>query len=66
VPSIRRYVILESPGVGLTVMERSSLDQVWRTTVLTNDDTLRMPEIGIEIPVAEIYDGIKFTENLEK
>ena len=62
VPSIRRYVILESSSVGLTVMERSSPDQVWQTTVLTNDDTLRMPEIGIEIPVAEIYEGIDLGE----
>jgi len=45
------------------VMERSSPDQVWQTTVLTNDDTLRMPEIGIEIPVAEIYEGIAFPDS---
>jgi Uma2 family endonuclease len=62
VPSIRRYVILESSSMGLMVMERSSPDQVWQTTVLTNDDILRMPEIGIEIPVAEIYDGISFPD----
>jgi Uma2 family endonuclease len=62
IPSVRRYVILESSGVGLTVMERSSPDQAWQTTVLTLGDTLRMPEIGIEIPVAEIYDGITFPD----
>jgi Uma2 family endonuclease len=62
VPSIRRYVILESSSVGLMVMERSSTEQVWLTTVLTNDDILRMPEIGIEVPVAEIYEGIEFPD----
>lgn len=62
VPSIRRYVILESSSIGLTVMERSTPDQVWQTTVLTNEDTLRMPEIDIEIPVAEIYEGITFAD----
>ena len=62
VPSIQRYVIVESSSIGLTVMERSSPDQVWQTTVLTNDDILRLPEIGIEIPIAEIYDDIEFTE----
>jgi len=62
VPSIRRYVILESSSVGLMVMERSSPGQVWQTTVLTKDDTLRMPEIGIEIPVAEIYEGLSFPD----
>jgi len=65
VPTIRRYVILESTNVGLTVMERSAPDQVWQTTVLTNDDILRMPEISIEIPVAEIYEGINFADQDE-
>ena len=62
VPSIRRYVIIESSSIGLTVMERSTADQVWQTTVLSNDDILRMPEIGIEIPVAEIYEDIAFPD----
>ena len=44
------------------VMERSGPDQVWQTTILTQDDTLRMPEIGIEIPVAEIYEGLSFPD----
>jgi Uma2 family endonuclease len=65
VPSIRRYVILESTSIGLTVMERDAPDQAWRTTVLTNDDILRMPEIGIEIPVTEIYEGITLPSNDE-
>jgi len=64
-PSIRRYVILESTSVGLTVMERSGPDEVWRTTVLTNDDFLRTPEVGIELPVAEIYEGITFPSDDE-
>jgi Uma2 family endonuclease len=65
VPSIRRYVIVESSSIGLTVMDRSGPDEVWRTTVLTNEDILRMPEIGIEIPVAEIYDDITFPDQDE-
>jgi len=62
VPSIRRYVILESSTVGLTVLQRSSPDQIWQTTVLTGEDILLLPEIGVEIPVAEIYEGIDFAE----
>jgi len=65
VPSIRRYVILESTSLGLTVMERAGSDEVWRTTVLTNDDILRMPEIGIEIPVAEFYEDVTFPDEGE-
>ena len=62
VPSIKRYVILDSTAIGLQMLERSSPDQPWLTTALTAADILRLPEIGIEIPVAEIYAGIEFTE----
>jgi Uma2 family endonuclease len=62
VASIRRYVILESASIGLTVMEREAPDEAWRATVLTKDDTLRMPEIGIEIPVRDIYEDITFPD----
>ena len=53
VSSIQRYVVLESSGVGLTIHERAGLN--WSTTVLT-DGTLAMPEIGIEVPVSELYE----------
>lgn len=53
VASIRRYVIVEYGGMGLTVFERAE-DQ-WTATALISDDTLRMPEIAIEVPVAEFY-----------
>jgi Uma2 family endonuclease len=62
IPSIRRYVIIESSRVGLTVMERASPDEAWRMTVLTNGETLIMPDIGIEIPVSEFYEEITFPD----
>jgi Uma2 family endonuclease len=62
VPSIRWYVILESTSVGLTVMERSGPDEVWRTTTLTGGDVLGMPEVGIEIPVDEFYARMDFAD----
>ena len=62
IPSIRRYVILESASVGLTVMEREWPDEPWRLSTLTNGDILRMPEIGIEIPVAEFYEDLGFED----
>lgn len=58
VASIRRYVILEHTSVGLTVFERANGEEEWRATALTGDDILRMPEIGIEIPVAEFYEDV--------
>jgi len=62
VASMRRYVIVESTSVGLTVLERQGPDEAWRVTTLTSDDVLRMPEIDSEIPVAEFYDGVSFPE----
>ncbi len=62
VPSILRYVILEYTGIGLSVFERANGDEPWRATALTADDTLRMPEIGIEIPVTELYQEVDLPE----
>jgi Uma2 family endonuclease len=57
VASIRRYVILEHSSIGMTVHSRTSGDEPWKTTALTTDDVLMMPEIGIEVPVAALYEG---------
>jgi Uma2 family endonuclease len=62
VPSIRRYVILESTGIGLMVLERTTPDEAWRTSVLTSGDVLALPEIGIDVPVMELYEGIDFPD----
>jgi Uma2 family endonuclease len=58
VPSILRYVIIDSSAIRLTVLERTAPDQPWQTVVLTGDDTLGLPEIGIEVPVGEFYEDI--------
>ena len=62
IDSVRRYVILESTGVGLTVLERQAANDAWIAATLTTGDTLRMPEVGIEIPIAEFYQDIRFPE----
>jgi len=46
----------QATDVGVTVLERASGDNAWLATALTAEDTLRMPEIGIEIPVAEMFE----------
>ena len=58
VPSIRRYVILEHASIGLTDFARSQVDENWIATALTEEDTLQLPEVGIEIPVVELYGGV--------
>jgi Uma2 family endonuclease len=52
-PSIRRYVILEQDSIGATVFERR--DETWAASTLTEGDRLSMPEIVVEIPLAELY-----------
>lgn len=58
VPSIRRYVILEHASAGATVLSRVGADDPWTAAALTAEDTLRLPEIGIEIPMSVFYDGV--------
>jgi len=55
-PSIQRYVILEQDVIAAVVFRREGNDFVAET--LTDADTLRMPEIGIDVPVAEFYADI--------
>jgi Uma2 family endonuclease len=62
VPSIRRYVILEHTSVGLVVHSRAKGDEPWIATALIDGEVLAMPEIGIEIPIAEFYEGTDFSE----
>jgi Uma2 family endonuclease len=60
VPSIRRYVILETRSPGLLVLHRQQADDPWTATALTSDETLDLPEIGIVIPVAAFYEDVDF------
>lgn len=62
VASIRRYVIVEHAGIGLTVFARADGDAAWTTTALTAGDTLPLPEVGIEIPVAELYEDVDLAD----
>jgi Uma2 family endonuclease len=53
-PSVQRYVILQQTHPGAIVFARKGED--WVTELLSGDGAMmRMPEIGIEIPVAELY-----------
>jgi hypothetical protein len=61
IASLRRYVIVESTGPGLTVLERQALGDPWRAGVLIGaGEVLQIPEIGIEIPVTELYEAVEF------
>ncbi len=61
-PSIRRYVILEQTHAAAIMFARK--DEDWISEVVAGVDAiLRMPEIGVEIPLAELYDGVGLADD---
>jgi len=62
VPSIRRYIIAESTSIGLTVLERVDGAHPWTSFALTGEEVLHIPEVGIEVPIADFYEGVELTE----
>ena len=60
VPTILHYVILESTGAGLTVFGRTEGTAAWTASTLLSEDSLRLSDLGIELPVAELYEGVEF------
>ena len=58
--SVRRYVMLEQGAVGATMFERAGPD--WLGRILEAGAVIPMPEIGIEIPLAELYDGLDLSD----
>lgn len=59
VPSIRRYVLVEQTSPVLVSYTRQG-DEPWIAMSLSLGDTLGLPEIGVEIPVAEFFEGVEF------
>ena len=51
--SIRRYVILEQSSMAAMVFTRQG--ESWNAQALTGIDTLHMPEIEVDLPLADIY-----------
>jgi len=58
-PSIERYVVLQQMAAGATMYSRKGEDWV-AETVFGEGAVLRMPEIGVEIPLAELYVDVEF------
>jgi len=62
-PSIQRYIILEQTQAAAVVFSRKGED--WVSEVVTDEGVLRMPEIGIEVPLAELYTDIELAARAE-
>ena len=59
--SVQRYVVLQQTGAGATVFSRRGED--WLADPVSGDGaTLPMPEIGIEIALADLYADVAFDE----
>lgn len=58
--SVRRYVILAQDEMGGTMFVRSG--DAWLGHLLTPQSILRMPEIGIEVSLAEFYVDVELPE----
>jgi hypothetical protein len=57
-PSVERYVMIEQDRIDATVYTRASGD--WRHHILIEDSILVLPEIGVELALAELYEGLVF------
>ena len=57
-PSVQRYVMLEQDAVGATVYAHSG--DAWTHEILVANSILALPEIGVSLPLAELYEGIVF------
>lgn len=55
--SVQRYVMLEQGRAFATVVSRT--DTGWALALAGPDGTLAMPEIGVEVPMVELYDGVE-------
>ncbi|MBE7209425.1 MAG: Uma2 family endonuclease [Gluconacetobacter diazotrophicus] len=56
IPSVRRYVMIEQERIGATVFARGP--EGWKGEVLGEDAVLALPEIGVELALAELYEGL--------
>lgn len=57
VASVRRYVILEQTSIAATAIARTEQGP-WTVDVFTEGAALPLAELGIEIPLADIYAGV--------
>ena len=57
-PSVQRYIMLEQDSVNAVVYARSG--DAWTHEILVANSILALPEIEVELPLAELYEGIVF------
>jgi Uma2 family endonuclease len=60
VPTILRYVIVESESRGVQVFWREPGERAWRREALDSAGPLRLPEFGVSLAFDELYEGVAF------
>jgi len=58
-PSLKRYVALHQNHAAAEVFHRDAEGE-WSYEFVTAGATLEMPEVGVSVPLAEIYEGVEF------
>ncbi len=58
-PSVQHYILLEQDQALATVITRVGTD--WNIKLVNAAGALSMPEIDVEIPMAELYEGLDLT-----
>ncbi|MGH7211325.1 MAG: Uma2 family endonuclease, partial [Acetobacteraceae bacterium] len=59
-PSIQHYVMLEQTSMAATVFSREG--QNWVGRLLVGETPLALPAIGIELPLATLYEGVTLAQ----
>jgi Uma2 family endonuclease len=57
-PSVKRYFMIEQDRIGVTVFSRDTGE--WKGELVDKDPILRMPEVGVDVPISELYEGLEF------
>jgi Uma2 family endonuclease len=60
-PAVQRYVILEQTHAAAIVFSRKGED--WVSEIVAGEQAiLRLPEVGVEVPLAELYRDVELTK----
>ena len=63
IATLRAYLLIEQETDCVTVYRRADGD--FLRELYEDDSTIRLPEIGTELPLSEIYDGVTFVPESE-
>jgi len=64
IPSLRYYVLVSQKNPVVEVYSREN-DGSWKlVTYTTLDEVVALPQLQVELPLSEIYDGLEFDQSL--